>query len=110
MVLLGDEVGANLDMTGDGHLEGEKIVCEKGCISQRKVTRKSKCFTFIGITNLLGEPICCFLIIEGKEQVFDIWAGIDLSKEKFVDDSDGEEYFLMNVGYGKYHPGGNFCT
>ena len=31
---------------------------------------------------------------------------INLSKKKFGDESDGEEYFFMNVGYGKYNPGG----
>ena len=30
MVLLGDKVGGNLDMTGDGHIGGNKIICEKG--------------------------------------------------------------------------------
>ena len=29
MVLLGNEVGGNIDMTGGGHIGGEKLVCEK---------------------------------------------------------------------------------
>ena len=58
MGLLGNEVGGNLEITGDGHMEGNKLLCEKGCISQIKSTRKAKHFTVIGITNLLGEPIC----------------------------------------------------
>ena len=57
MVLLGDEVGANLDITGDGHIVGDKFLCEKGFISQRKETIKAKRFKVIGLTNLLGEPI-----------------------------------------------------
>ena len=28
-----------------------------------------KHFTFIGITNLLGEPICCIVIIEGSKKI-----------------------------------------
>ena len=91
MVLLGDGVGANLDTTGDGHIGGDKFICEKGCIEQRKTTIKLKHFIVIGLTNLLGEPICCILIIEGKEQCFYIWDGIDLSKEKVGDESGGEE-------------------
>ena len=55
MVLLGNEVGGHTDMTGDGHIGGEKLLCEKGCISQRKATRKAKHFT---VTILLSEPIC----------------------------------------------------
>ena len=66
MVLLGDGVGANIDTTGDGHIGGDKFICEKGCIEQRKTTIKLKHFIVIGLTNLLGEPIFCILIIEGK--------------------------------------------
>ena len=91
VVLLGYEVGGNLDMTGDGHIGGEKLLCEKFCIAQIKATRKNKHFTVVGLTKLLGEPICCIVIIEGKEKSFDILDGIDLSKDKVGDDSDGEE-------------------
>ena len=66
IVLLGDEIGANLDMTGDRHMGGGKFLCEKGCIAPRKSTRKLKIFTVIGLTNLLGEPIFCIVIIESK--------------------------------------------
>ena len=82
MVILGDEFGANLYMTGYGYIGGDKFLCEKGCIVQRKTTRKAKHFTVIGLKNLLGEPIFCIVIIEGKEQLFDILTGIDLYKEK----------------------------
>ena len=44
----------------------------------------------IGLTKLLGEHICCIVIIEGKEKWFDIRADIDLSKDKVVDEIDGE--------------------
>ena len=44
MVLFGDKVGGNIDMTGDGHIGGEKVLCEKCCISQRKTTTKSETF------------------------------------------------------------------
>ena len=36
--------------------------------------------------------------------------GIDCSKDKVGDESDGEEYFRMNVVHDKYHPGGHNCT
>ena len=73
-------------MTGDEHIRGEKCLCKKGCIAQRKVTRKNKHFTVIGLKKLLGEHICCIVIIEGKEKSFDILDGIDLSKDKVGDD------------------------
>ena len=53
-------------MTGDGHIGGDRVICDKGCIAQRKTTKIAKHFTDIGVTNLLGKPICCILIIEGK--------------------------------------------
>ena len=91
MVLFGDEVGGNLDMTGDIHIGGVKFLCEKYCITQIKPTQKTKHFTVIGLTNLLGEHIFLIVNIEGKEIFFDIRAGIDLSKEKVGDESDVEE-------------------
>ena len=81
----------NIDMTGDVHIGGDRVICEKGCIAQRKTTKIAKHFTAIGITNLLGEPSCCILIIEGKWEPFYIKAGIDFSKEKVGYESDGEE-------------------
>ena len=42
--------------------------------------------------------------------MFDIRAVIDFSKYKVGYDSDGEEYFLMDIGSGKYYPCGNSCT
>ena len=66
MVLLGNEVGVNIDMTGYGHIGGEKFLCEICFIAQIKTTIKAIHFTVICITNLLGEPICCIVIIEGK--------------------------------------------
>ena len=67
MVLIGDEVGGNIEMTGDGHIGQEKFICEKVCIAQRKTIKKSKHFTVIGNTNLLGDLIFCIAIIEGKD-------------------------------------------
>ena len=42
--------------------------------------------------------------------MFDIWSGIDFSKDKLGDESAGGEYVRMNLGSGKYHPGGPSCT
>ena len=35
-VILGDEVGAIIDMNGDGHIGGDKLLCETGCIAKKK--------------------------------------------------------------------------
>ena len=66
MVLIGDESKGNLDRNVDGHIVGEKFLCEKGCIAKIKATRKEKHFTVIGLKNLLVEPICCIVIVGGK--------------------------------------------
>ena len=82
MVLLCDEVGENIEMTGDGHIGGEKVFCDKVIYYTKKSNKKVKHFTVIGLTNLLGEPISCIVIIEGRESLFDIRAGNDFSKDK----------------------------
>ena len=66
MVVIGNEVGGNLDMTGDGHMVGEKIICEKVVLHKVKQQEKQN-FTVIGLKKLLGEPICCIVSIEGRE-------------------------------------------
>ena len=90
-MLLDNEVGFNLDMTGGRNIGGQKLLCDKVCNSQRKATGKAKYITFIGLTNLLGGSICCIGIFEGKEHFFNIQVGIDLYKEKTGDYSDGKE-------------------
>ena len=86
------------------------MLCEESFIAQIKSPIKAEHFTDIGLLKVLCEPICCIVTIESKEQLFNIWAGIDLYKEKVGDESDGEEYFRKNVGYVKYHPGESSCT
>ena len=54
-------------MNGDGHIGGDKFLCEEVCIVQIKATRKEKHFTVIGLTNLLGESICFVVTIEERE-------------------------------------------
>ena len=54
MVLLGEKSGVNINMTDDGQVVGQKVLCEKGCTEQRKETKKAKRFTVIGLTKLLG--------------------------------------------------------
>ena len=77
---------------------------------KKKWTKKAKHFTVIGLTNLLGENIYHILTIDGKEELFDIRAGIGFYKEKVGDESYGEEWFHMNFISDKYHPGGLNCT
>ena len=110
MVLVGYKVGGNIDMNFDGHIGGEKVLYEKGSIAQIKSTKKRNISQLLGLKNYPGEPICCIVIVEGKEELFGIRYGIDFSKNKVRDESDVEEYFYMNIGSDKYHPCGPTCT
>ena len=49
MVLLGDEFGRNFDMTGDGHIWGDRLLCEESFIAQIKSPIKAEHFTDIGL-------------------------------------------------------------
>ena len=42
MCILGDEVGGNLCMKGDGHIGGSLFWVERGNVAQRKVSKKDK--------------------------------------------------------------------
>ena len=94
MVLLGNEFGDNIDITDDEHIGGQKFLCEKSCVAKIKATRKTKHFIFIGLTNLLGEPI--LLHCNSCRKItcfFNIRSGVDLYKDIVVDESDGENTF-----------------
>ena len=43
-MLLGEKVGGNLDMTGDGHIVVEKEIFGKHCIAQIKGNKKIETF------------------------------------------------------------------
>ena len=40
MVFIGDEVGGNIDMTGDGHIGGDKLLREERCIAKIKLKKQ----------------------------------------------------------------------
>ena len=66
MCVVGDEVGGNLSMKGDGRVGGELMLCQKGTTSQYKVSVRDRYFTLMPLTLLTGEPLMCILIIAGK--------------------------------------------
>ena len=43
-MLLGDNVGGNIDMTGDGHIVVDKDILGKCCIAKIKATTKIETF------------------------------------------------------------------
>ena len=68
MCLVVDEVGANLNQKDDGHIGGQKFMCEVGAIPQMKVSTKDKHFTLLGFTTLSGEAVMCLLILTGVNE------------------------------------------
>ena len=108
MCLVGDEVGGNISMKGDGHAGGKLYLCEKGQIPQQKTSSKDKHFTLMGLTNLKGEPVMCILVIAGKKPKAMVEMGIDSFQDMIGLETD-EDFFEKNSGEGKLFPGGPTC-
>ena len=109
MCLVVDQVGANLNKKDDGHVGGQKFICEVGSVPQLKVSTKDRHFTLLGFTNLKGEPVMCLLILAGVEQKFEVETGIDLTAPMYGDVKD-TDFFEKNCGKGKMFPMGPDCT
>lgn len=79
LCFVGDEVGGNLSMKGDGHAGGQKFLTGTGTVPYRKTSSSDKRFTMIGLTALDGSPVMCVLIIMGKKRNLAVETGIDLT-------------------------------
>ena len=108
MCLVGDEVGGNISMKGDGHVGGTKYLTGKGCVPQKRSSNAEKRFTLVGLTALTGDPVMCIIIIQGKEMKAHVESGIDISVNP-DGDPNGPSFFIDNYGEGKYFPGGPTC-
>ena len=42
MVFLSDKLGGKIYITGNVHIRGDEVLCEKLCIAQRKPTKEEK--------------------------------------------------------------------
>ena len=108
MCLVGDEVGGNLSMKGDGHVGGQLFLTAPDRVPQQKASSKNRKFTLIGLTALTGEPVMCIIIIEGKKPKGSIEAGIDINVNPIGEPTDNN-FIWNNSGPGKYYPGGPVC-
>ena len=52
-MLLGENFGGNIDMTGDGHIGVEKAICEKICIAQKKQQQNRNISQLLGLKTYL---------------------------------------------------------
>ena len=72
-----DEVGWNINQTGDGDVGTEKYLCEKVQIPQEKVSKNNEHFTLIGLTLLTSAPLLCVMILTGKRHNVIVELGVD---------------------------------
>ena len=109
LCFVGDEVGGNLSMKGDGHAGGQKFLTGTGTVPYRKCSNSEKRFTLIGLTALDGQPVMCVLILKGNRRNLSVETGIDIT---VIPDGqeDNNSFFFVNTGPGKYFPGPPTCT
>ena len=107
---VGDEVGGNISMKGDGHAAGKLLLGAPESIEYDRVSVTEKRFTMIGLTALDGSPVMCILIIAQKVKDLSIETGINITVDPIGDPKDGDHYFFNNSGPGKYFPGPPTCT
>ena len=86
MCLVLDEVGSNFSQWGDGHIGGQKYVCEEiGTVPQNTVSHNDRHFTVLGFTALDGSPVLCMVFIAGAQQKYEVNTGLDI-EAKMVGD------------------------
>jgi hypothetical protein len=115
--IVADETGCNTSQKKDGHVGGEKFICEKGDVPQQASCTSDHKFTMLPFTAISGEAVCCVVIFESEsEGVPWLWeTGVDYQVDPVMvadAEEEGEEKIDMsgvNVGDGKYFPGGPKC-
>jgi len=95
-----DKVGGNINMQGDGHIGGEKFLCELCVIPQEKPSRNDKHFTLFGLTLLSREHLMCVVTFTGKRRNPVVKMRIDLRAEEVGSVLD-EDYIVKNCGEDK---------
>ena len=109
LCFVGDEVGGNTSMIGDGHKGGDKFVVGKGFIPKIKSATTDSHFTVMGLTNLKGTAVMCILILSCLKEKLVNELGIDASQNVIGDVSD-KDFFKNNMGKDKIFPCGPTCT
>ena len=108
MCVMGDEVGGNLSMKGDGHIGSSLYVTKRDKVPQKKVSKRDQRFTLLGFATLTGEPVMALIIIQGRQPKGNLEFGIDITVD-LIGYGDDPDFILCNSGTGKYFPGGPRC-
>ena len=106
--IVGDEVGGNLNMSGDGHVGGQKLLCATDSVPQKKVSTNDRHFTVLPLTLLTGEPLMCILVLSGKRENALTEMGIN-SEADVIGQELSLNFVDRNSGEGKLFPGGPTC-
>ena len=75
---VGDEVGGNISMKGDGHVVGKLFLTSPDAVAYDQVSISEKRFTLIGLVALDSSPVMCVLIIQGKTKDLPVETGIKM--------------------------------
>jgi hypothetical protein len=67
MCIVMDKVGCNTSQLHDSHVGGTRFVVGKFNEARQLATKKDKHFTCLGLTLLMGNPLMCVVIVEGKQ-------------------------------------------
>jgi hypothetical protein len=115
MCVVMDEVGCNINMTKDGHVNGTRFVVDKNDEAKQKASKKEKQFSCLGLTLLSGEPLMCVVIVDGKVDDLLIRSGVDIQSRfyktgELKESSDKYDHLLDNMGPGHQYPGGPTCS
>jgi hypothetical protein len=105
-LLFVDEVGSNTCTTKDGHVGGEKFLCQADSRPQIKAATKDSHFTVLGFTAATGEPVMCAIIFSAKEMCTSWVLGLNASAPWVGDKNDRR---ANTGGINKQHPQGPVC-
>ena len=110
-LLFADESGVAINQKKDGHVGGKKFIVERGIVPQIMARTNDHKATILPFTSVLGEVVCCVIIFKCKtDEVPLLWkTDIDIAVEDPTHDEYGDIDFQMNMGEGKYYPGGPRC-
>ena len=100
-LLVGDEVGGNISMKGDGHAAGRQLLGAPGTVAYDQMSGIEKWFIMISLTALDGSPMMCIFNIAVKNRDLTIETGIYITITPNVDAGDSDNFFFNNSGPGK---------
>ena len=109
--IFADESGVTTNQKKDGHIGGQKSICERGTVPQITCCTNDHKFTILPFTSASGEGVCCVVIFKcsSSELPRDWKTGIDVTVDP-VRDEHGKIDLKLNLGKGKYYPEGPQCN